>query len=286
MTIRVSAEAILLICLQLTYFVSTATAQDIQVRVASGLPGGTYRDVYARNLERQMRGYDFVYLESAGSGQNLDLLAKGQADLAFAQADVYAARLATDPHRYDGLMVLGRLADECVYIAYRKAGPVTDLAQLASTEGSPGTIAVGSPESGMAGTWSYLVVLDPGLKGVEIDSTADTLAINQLAVGVFDAVGWVTDPSNLDHKMLRATMSNATLAIMSITNPMLLAPLEDGTRIYESRKVVLDSKVMKQEVRTLCTSAMIFTRKDANPRLIGKVSDLVSLDLHKIVSEK
>jgi hypothetical protein len=138
----------------------------------------------------------------------------------------------------------------------------------------------------MAGTWSYLATLDPSLKKVELDATADTLAINQLAVGVFDAVGWITDPSNLDHKMLRAATSNDALAIMSIEDPMLVAPLADGTKIYELRKVKIDKKIIEKQIKTLCTSAMIFTRKDANPRLIGKVSDLVSLELKKIVSER
>jgi len=274
------------VCLHLASLAPAASAENILVRVASGLPGGTYRDIYTRNLEREMRGFRFIYLKSSGSLENLDMLADSKADLAFAQADVYAARRAADPRRYEDLMVLGRLAPECIYIAYRKDGDVTSLSQLAGKEGVPGKIAIGDPKSGMAGTWSYLATLDPSLKKVELDSTADTLAINQLAVGVFDAVGWITDPSNLDHKMLRAATSNDALSIMSIEDPMLVAPLADGTKIYELRKVKIDKKIIEKQIKTLCTSAMIFTRKDANPRLIGKVSDLVSLELKKIVSER
>ena len=269
-----------------------ARAENITLLVASGLPGGTYRNIYARNFEREMRGFKFIYVESPGSGRNLDMLADGKADLAFAQADIFAERMAGDPHRYGELMVLGRLADECLFIAHRKDGPVTNLAQLAGEggeegeAGQPGRIAVGDPESGMAGTWSYLVTLDPSLKRAEVDETTDTLAINQLAVGVFDAVGWITDPGNEGHKMLRAARGNDGLAIMSITDRMLLAPLADGTRIYETRKIKLAGGIVKDDFQTLCTSAMVFTRKDANPRLINKVSDLVSLRLKEIVTER
>jgi TRAP-type uncharacterized transport system substrate-binding protein len=263
-----------------------AQAENITIRVASGLPGGTYRNVYARNFEREMRGFKLIYVESSGSGQNLDMLADGKADLAFAQADIYGARMAADPHRFGELMVIGRLADECVFIAYRKDGPVKSVAELAGVEGRSTKIAVGDPESGMAGTWSYLVTLDPSLKKAQVDATADTLAINQLGVGVFDAVGWITDPNNVDHKLLQATSRNDGLSIMSITDPMLRVPLADGTTIYETRSIKLRTGHLKDEIETLCTGAMVFTRKDASPRLIDKVSDLVSLRRPEMVKER
>jgi TRAP-type uncharacterized transport system substrate-binding protein len=263
-----------------------ATAKDEMVMVASGLRGGTYRAVYATNMEKLMRGWKIIYLDSSGSGENLDLLATGKADLAFAQADVYAERLARDGDQYNPLMVIGRLADECVYIAYRKGGAVSSLEQLAApVNDKPAKIAVGAEMGGMNGTWQYLEALDPRLANAKVEFTGDTLALNQLAVGAFDAVGWVTDPTNYEHKMLRALLDNDALELMDLDDEKLVKPLPNGTQVYTSQKIKLTNGWRGPEARTICTSAMVFMRKDANPKLISKVSDLISLNLKKIVPQ-
>jgi TRAP-type uncharacterized transport system substrate-binding protein len=219
---------------------SVARAERTQIWIASGLAGGTYQSVYARNLAKVLRDYDMLYRPSPGSGENLDLLADSKADVAFAQADVYAERLSADPDRYGALLPIGKLADECVYIAYRRVGPVTTLKGLGvPAQGKAATVAVGSPESGMSGTWSYLRTLDTSLAAAEIANVGDTLALNQLALGTFDAVGWVSDPKNFKHKMLRAVMANDALYLMDVSDPSLVSRLPNGTRIYDARTVKL-----------------------------------------------
>ncbi|UCE87402.1 MAG: hypothetical protein JSU66_06720 [Deltaproteobacteria bacterium] len=255
-----------------------AVAERIDVWIASGLPGGTYRSVYARNLEKLMPDYKLYYRPSSGSGENLEMLAAGDADLAFAQADVYAAKLAQAPERFGGLVVLGALADECVYIAHRRDGPVRELGQLGEpVDGRPARIALGAVSGGMAGTWGYLTMLNPKLTQAAVDDTGDTLALNQLAVGAFDAVGWVTDPDNYDHKMLRAALANDALALMPLKDPNLVTKLHDGTRVYDARKVKLADRWNAPKLETLCTQALVLVRDDADPKLLNKVADLVGL---------
>ena len=266
---------------------SIARAERTQIWIASGLAGGTYQTVYARNLAKLLRDYDMLYRPSTGSGENLDLLVDGRADIAFAQADVYAERLSVDPKRYGGLLPIGKLADECVYIAFRRVGPVTTLKGLGvPVMGKAATLAVGAAESGMSGTWSYLRTLDTSLAGAEVKYVGDTLALNQLALGAFDAVGWVSDPQNFKHKMLRAVMANDDLYLMDVNDPALVASLPDGTRIYEARSVRLTGSWRAPKIRTICTSALLMTRKDANPKLIDKLADVLSLQLERIVGRK
>ena len=264
-----------------------ALSEDGLVRIASGRKGGTYRSVYSRNLEPLMRGYKLVYLKSEGSGQNLDLLAEGKADVAFAQADIFAAKRNASPIRFENIMVIGRIAPECVFLAYKKDGPVASLADLAiRADAGEAKVAVGAATSGMAGTWSFMSTLMGGLDEVQVDHTTGTLALNQLAVGAFDAAGWVTDPDNHDHKMLRALLANDRLALMPLTDAALYAKLADGTTIYEPSEVEFGNGMMKTKLQTVCTSAMMFARKDAGERLIDKLSDVVSLHLDEIVKPR
>ncbi len=256
------------------------------VRIASGREGFTYRSIYAPNLEKLMRGYKFLYVKSEGSGQNLEMLADGRANVAFAQMDAYQEKLASDPKRFGKVLLIGRIAPECIFVARRKDGTTTSLDSLAAKAAAGGaTMAVGDEGSGMSSTWSYLRQRIPGLAAVEIDHTRGTLALNQLAIGAFDAVGWVTDPTNDDQKMLRAVLANDALELMPIKDVALVAPLPSGVRVYEARTVDVEGAggSKQSSLETVCTSAMLFTRTDADPRLIDKLSDEVSLNLDKIL---
>jgi len=273
-----------LLCTLLLSFGDTARAGDAPVWIASGLLGGTYRSVYATNLQELLRGYRVLHRESTGSGDNLDLLVAGKARIGFAQADVYAARRSAEPGYLDGLVVVGKLADECIYLAHRKAGPVKAFADLAGpVEGRPVRAALGPETGGMQGTWSHLVSLKPELAAVTVETGTDTLAVNQLAVGAFDVVGWVTDPQNIEHDMLRATLANDALALMDLTDPAIVSALPDGTQVYARRRVKLAEGWRAPKLDTVCTSALLLVRADSDPKLLKKLADLVSLQLDAIV---
>ena len=271
---------------------SASAAQDLldrNVRIASGRPGKTYHNVYAANLHRTLTEFDVRYVLSAGSSENLQLLVDDKADLGFVQADVWAGALREDPDRYADLVLIGRLADECVYVARREDGPVQQLAALkGSVEGRAPRVAVGDREGGAHATWRFFSKLDPGYAAAEVDHTGGNLAPNQLGTGRFDAVMWVTDPKNLDHKMLSGVRQNSALALMPVDDPGLDHAMPDGTRIYERRTVrtsggFFDSGLFASKLDTLCTSALMLGRKDLNPMLMQRVTELLSLDREEIL---
>ncbi len=140
------------------------------VWIASGESGGTYSRVYAKNFENRLRSYDVIHRMTTGSGENLDLLVSGEADVAFAQVDIYVAQLREDPRRFKDVVLIGRIATECVYIAYRKGGAVASLAQLGQpVDGRPAKIAVGPASGGASGTWSLFTALEPALVNATVD---------------------------------------------------------------------------------------------------------------------
>jgi TRAP-type uncharacterized transport system substrate-binding protein len=256
-----------------------ARAEDV---LASGERGRTYHDIYGANLVQLLPAFRVENRATRGSGENLDLLADGKADIGFAQADVYALRLRGSRSRYGALTVIGRLTEECVYLARRKGDAPGSLAALAGKRATgKARIAVGPQGGGMAATWSLLATLDPALADLEVTNTGGALALNQLSIGVLDAVGWVTDPRNRDHVLLRAVHANPELELLPIDDTGFEHALADGTHVYQIQAVPRPGRDAPP-LRTLCTSAMIFARKGANPRLVEAVAQVLSLEREKL----
>ncbi|MBW2542841.1 MAG: hypothetical protein JRF15_12180 [Deltaproteobacteria bacterium] len=247
------------------------------IRIASGESGGTYQRIYAKNFERELRDYDVFHRPTTGTGANLEMLVSGEADVAFAQADIYAAQLRQDPASLESLVVIGQIAKECVYIAYRKGGSVESLAQLGQpVDGRPAKIAVGPALGGSSGTWRHFTILDPSLANANVDHGGDILALNQLAVGAFDAMIWVTDPNNLGHKLLQALRENEKLGLMPIDDPRFDYTLPNGTKVYELREVALEDGWRPDTLETVCTGALVLARRDGDPKFIQKLAEIVS----------
>lgn len=264
-----------------------AEAQPGSLTLATGAPGGTYRSVYTPNLEALLGRWQVRTVKTTGSAENLSLLADGAADLGFVQADIFAWHVLESPERYGKLTVVGRLADECIFLAHRKDGPVQRLAQLGAPIGDrPPRVAVGNEGGGMAGTWLYMTRRIPALAGAETVHTSDTLAINQLDAGSLDAVGFVTDPTNPENKLIRAIEANDQLALLDVDDPALPNNLPDGTRIYEARTIKLGKGALPKKIKTVCTGALLVARENVDSALLERVSDLVSLDRERIVTRK
>lgn len=279
---------ILLAALTSVWLASPAWAQSkTRVWIASGETGGTYRNVYATNLEKQLRSFDVYHRKTSGSGENLERLADGKADIAFVQADVFAARSKADPDRFGSLRVLGKLDDECIFFAHRRKGPPQSLADLTRPiKGKNPRVAIGSRNGGMASTWEYLVTLLPGLATAEPVYDGDVLALNQLGVGLFDAVGWVTDPNNYSHKLLKAVGVNPDLILMDLASSEISGSLPDGTSVYTRREVKATKEWNARKVSTLCTSALVMARADADEKLVTRVAELVGLHRDLLVPKQ
>lgn len=263
--------------------IADTSARENDVVIASGARGRTYHDVYAVNLATLLPAYRLRHRVTEGSGENLDLLASGAADVGFVQLDVYAARMRADPARYAGIGFIGPLVEECIFIAYRKGGAVNSASALKAPVGdrSP-RLVVGERGSGMNGTWAYVVEREPSYGNVEVKHTGGTLAINHLAAGMVDAVAWVTDPGNREHKLYRAVRSNDALGLFGLADPALVHALTSGAEVYSLRR--LPTGLREPETfDTICTRTVILTKPDAAPRLVDAVSDALSLHRARLI---
>lgn len=93
-------------------------------------------------------------------------------------------------------------------------------------------------------------------------------------------------PRNLEHKRLRAVHANDELQLTAPDDPGLARSLPHGTRIYSIETLAIDSSRKPRTLRTVCTSAMFFARPGADPALVSKLVNLLSLSLDRIVPSR
>ncbi len=263
-------------------------AQGSWHTVASGQKGLPYF-TYGQRLTKLLPAFLVRNEATKGSRENLEMLADGRAAIGFAQADAFGLARRRDADRFGGLTVVGRLTDECVFIVVRRQGPVTSLSGLGQpVEGRAPKLAVGEAGSGMAATWEMFTELRPELAATEVVPIGGALALNQLSLGLLDAVGWVSDPGDLDHVLMKAVRAHPELVLMTLGEG-LENSLEDGTRNYSRRSIARDATwkgllsgdPAKDPVPffdTICTLAGVFASADADPRLVEAVSRVLSLE--------
>lgn len=128
-----------------------------------------------------------VVLPTAGSVQNLTLLADGTAQVAFSQVDTAANLPARDPGDPRSPRALARIYDDVVHVVVRESSPILVLADLRGA-----TVSVGAPGSGVSVIAQRLLAA-AGLSP-DRDLTAVRLGIDDsvtaMRSGAVDAFFW------------------------------------------------------------------------------------------------
>ena len=147
--------------------------------------GNALADAWQQKLGLDVRP---EVLATAGSVDNLRLLATGAADVVFSQVDTAADQLfRSAPGDQRAPRALARIYDDAVHVVVRATSPVTTLAGLRGTR-----VSVGAPDSGVYVIATRLL----GLAGVspDTDLQAEQLGINEsvaaMESGAIDAFFW------------------------------------------------------------------------------------------------
>ena len=240
------------------------------IALAGGIAGGSY-ETYARVLAEKLVGWKVKTKTTGGSSENLDMLVAGKVDLALAQSDVLASRVAEEPDAFGDLVVLGPVAKECVFIARKAGGAVDSFDDLGrDVDGREAVINIGTPESGMAETWNYISSLVPEQANAEVDQTDGSRALKKLAKGELDAVAWVTDPRNPNHVLLRQVRANPELAFMTVNDERLPLQIYQGTDVYMLDEVDIAGSE-GEKLETVCMSALLVGPEGTSEALTAAV---------------
>lgn len=177
-------------------------------------------------------------VETEGSVDNLERLARGACDAAIVQLDAYL--VYQESHRGDRLALArpSYLYDEFVHLVCRRDAGIESIEDLAG--GSGNSILIGEPDSGSAATWRYFTLLDPSYAPVAART-----------VGGMQALAEMREPGGPTCMMFVSGLRSPYSASVAETGARLrLVPIDDpdldearfaGERIYRFRDIPGDT---------------------------------------------
>ena len=238
------------------------------LRIASGAPGGSY-NALARSLVPLLAdaGYEVQVLTTHGSGENLELLATGLADLAFCQIDILEDGFRQHPGR---LSILGGLHREALQIVYPTTLGFSTLRSLARRR-----VCIGEKNSGTA-FYSRIMLSELGI------DLADTLylppveAATALREGTIDAFVLIAGaPSPVIEDLMRA----GDYSILHL-------PTDEARTLFDRhdylRLMSIDSKTYPGQyvaIPTIGVQAMLVASPDLEAGAVNAIMNTVYFEL-------
>lgn len=259
---------------------STAALAD-EVIISTGYEGGSYHNVFGRNLGHILaeQRHDVTLVTSAGSRDNLERLSRGEADVAFTQADAYAAFAKTNTGMPAN--IIGSLTEECLFVA---VGDHTGFDDEDDLQAEGVKIAVGEQGSGSAMSWDFARELEPGYAAASTYYQGGILALSQVRAGQMDAFFWVTAPGNLDHKYLQAVnMDNSGLHMIDFNDWDMNDTLPNGESVYEFKDVKVEDRRFGGTVEVPCTDVLVVARPDMASGALESVATAIMMNTNRIL---
>jgi TRAP-type uncharacterized transport system substrate-binding protein len=226
---------------------------------AAGFAGSGYDNVarrYAQILARD--GVELKIRHSAGAVENLELLRSPDSGVQAALSTLGFAQ-ASDAATLDSL---GGVFDAVLFIFYKSAEPITEIAQFRGKRlsiGTPGTslrpLVLSVLEAGDA--------LDPSTRLVDLDFGAgvDALIAGDIDVAVF--------PGQLNVDIVQRALAAPGIRLMNVTQAGAIAKTIPGfKRVVLARGLLsLSRDVPDIDVNLLATGNSVLVRKELHPAL-------------------
>jgi TRAP transporter TAXI family solute receptor len=235
------------------------------IRFAAGSPGGAYvqfADSYKHLLANKEIGIDMEVVETHGSIDNLKLLKDPGNGVV---AALVQGGVVPSPSIAKGLLALGSVAREPLWLFYRSDRPLTRVNELAGRR-----IAVGAEGSGTRPVAMQVIVangLDPEVSPTDILSIGGRDAIKGLQDGSLDAAFFVM---SVESPRIQQLLQDDRLRLMSFDRAAAyLRQYPWLTRVDVPRGLFSLSKDRPTtDITLLAPSTMLVVRDDIHPDLI------------------
>lgn len=224
---------------------------------------------------------DVSIITSKGSLENIDNLISGKANVAFAFADSYMYKKASDP-RAEDLKIVGTVGKGCLYAVAKKGGKVIDSGDL---EKSGVIVDPGKVGAGANTTWSYLGDLDSDFKKPTVVNIGGDMALSAVISGQIDVTLQMQAPST-ENNLVKDVLANKDLKFVPFKNWSFNSKLPNGKAVYTKEEITLEKGFMGSEVDTICTDTLVLANKDLSEDDLDLVAGIVLRNQKAILGEK
>lgn len=214
--------------------------------------GNALADVWQAELDLQMRPQ---VLSTAGSVNNLQLLATRAADVVFSQVDTAADELdRSRPGDPRELRALARIYDDVVHVVVPASSTATSLAGLRG-----GRVSVGAPDSGVAVIAGRLLAV----AGLSPDTDFQTaqLGINDSVLAMerneIDAFFWV---GGLPTEGVTRLAAARPIRLLDLED--LISPVREAHPVYAPGTVPAGSYGLAEPITTLLVRNFLLVRAE------------------------
>ncbi|MEU2059987.1 TAXI family TRAP transporter solute-binding subunit [Streptomyces sp. NPDC013455] len=244
---------------------------------STGTPRGVYQEYGERlrtELDRDMPGLEVKLLNSAGSQENVERVATGEADFTIAAADAVATYELRQGDGAGRLRGVARLYDDYVHLIVPRGSDIRSVADLRHKR-----VATGLPDSGVR------LIANRVLRAAGIDPRKDITPVadgidtgpGRLRAGKIDAFFW---SGGLPTKGLVTLAKKDAFRFVPIDEALItrLHGEGEGTRYYRATNIPESAYPNVQQgsqVPTIAVSNLLMTRSDVDPRLTEWVTRAV-----------
>ena len=262
------------VVLSIAAVLSAMSVSAQEMVISTGREGGSYFGVQGPKITKFMKGagLNASFVASNGSLDNLDKVAKGEAQVGIAQADAIMYFKKTNPQGGTKIEIGSTLGRECVFIVAKKGGKVNSDDQL-QTKGI--SIAAGAQGDGSRATWDYMSILEKGYKNATPNDVGGSSGLVQVISGQTDAFLFVTNPDPkvlYNNELFTLARDNKALKFVPVTDWDLNDKLPNGDPVYNFETVIIHPGLFGDTVKTICMSTYTIYNSDIDAITKEKLS--------------
>jgi len=246
------------LCVLIGFAAATAHADSLSLCTARA-DGNYYAAGEAIRARIDSDRLQLELVETAGSVDNLNRLARGECDAAIVQLDAYLVYQETNRSKRLQLARPNYLYEEFVHLVCRRDTHIDSIEDLAR-DSAKNSILIGEAESGSAATWRSFTLLNPSYASLPTGAVGGMQALTEIQSSSGPAC--MIYVSGLHSKFSTAVnAAGDSLQIVPVNDPSLDAARFAGDRIYRFRDIPADTYpglAAGRDLETLTVGAALF----------------------------